>query len=102
MAKWRKRFEAWANAKQPVSVEEVESTIYKVFGDRVRRHDGGSHRWRIDVAELQGIDKDFLLGSIGIPVRGKVVLPCYLKIAYRAAELLDLPQEHDNEQDDED
>ncbi|MEO7453558.1 MAG: hypothetical protein ABIV13_02205 [Fimbriimonadales bacterium] len=102
MARWRKRFEAWANAKQPVSVREVEATIYKVFEDRVRRHDGGSHRWRIDVNELQGVDKDFLLGSIGIPVRGKVVLPCYLKIAYRAAELLGLPQEHDNEQDDED
>jgi hypothetical protein len=102
MAKWRKRFEAWATAKQPVSVEEVEATIFRVFGDRVRRHDGGSHRWRIDVDELKDVDNDFLLGSIGIPVRGKVVLPCYLKIAYRAAQLLDLPQENEDEQDDED
>ncbi len=103
MAKWRKRFAAWATAKQPVSVEEVESLIYRVFDDRVRRHDGGSHRWRVDVDEIKEIDDDFSLGTIGFPIKGgKAVKTAYLRIAYRAAVLLDLFQDDEDEQDDED
>ena len=99
MAKWKKRFELWATARQPVSVKEVESIIHKVFGDRVGERTGTSHRWAVDVPELVNGDDDYRFGFFGIPVKsGKVVLPIYCQIAYEAARQLGLPEEKENEQ----
>lgn len=103
MAKWRKRFEAWAAASAPVGVDEVESILNRVFGDRLTEHAGGSHRWTVDVSEIAGLHRDFQFGRIGLPVKGgKQVKAAYLRIAYRAAaalELLENDEEDRNEED---
>ncbi len=102
MAKWRKRFNAWAAAKQPIATEEVEAVLTKVFGARVREHKGGSHRWTVDVPELVDAHADFSFGQIGFPVhKGQTVKAKYCQIAYEAALLLGLPEE-DNEEPEED
>jgi hypothetical protein len=100
MGKWHRRFKAWATAKQPVSVDEVESIIHRVFGDRVDEHGGTSHRWTIRVPEIKDEHADFHYGMIGVPEKGKSVKAPYLRIAYRAAVCLDLFQDENDEQDD--
>ena len=103
MAKWRKRFAAWQAAKQPVSVDEVESILHRVFGDRVCEHEGTSHRWTVKVPELADQDEDFKFGEIGIPVKsGQYVKGIYLQIAYQAATMLGLPSEEETDEAEED
>ncbi len=102
MAKWRKRFEAWKTAKQPISTDEVESLLYRVFKDRVIEHEGTSHRWTVDVSELVDQHDDFKFGEIGFPVsKGTSVKAKYCQIAFDAAQLLGLPSEaqDDSEED---
>ena len=62
MAKWRKRWEAWSAAKQPIPTDEVEAMLTRIFGDRVKEHEGTSHRWTVDVPELAGREDDFKFG----------------------------------------
>lgn len=98
MAKWRKRFEAWATARQPIPVAEVEAVLLKVFGDRVREATGSSHRWMIEVNELQGMAGPFVTGLIAIPVSGgQVVKAPYCRMCYEAATILDLVNDEDDE-----
>ncbi|HRI45345.1 MAG TPA: hypothetical protein PLL78_14600 [Fimbriimonadaceae bacterium] len=98
MAKWRKRFDAWATARQPVPVSEVEALLTRVFGDRVVVHPGGSHRWTVDVPELVEVHDDFKFGQIGMPVSGgKHVKAIYCQIAFEAASLLGLLRDEDDE-----
>jgi hypothetical protein len=102
MAKWRKRFRAWVAAKQPVSVEEVESLVFRIFGERVRVQEGGSHRWNIEVPELKGTDT-YQWGNIEVPVKnGRTVIARYLKLMYRASVELGLFEEDEDGQDDND
>lgn len=103
MAKWRKRFEAWETAKQPISTDEVESVLLKVFGGRLREHKGGSHRWTVDVPELVNVHDDFQFGQIGFPVsKGTSVKAKYCQIAYEAARLLGLPMKEEDESGEDD
>lgn len=104
MAQWRKKFERWENASAPIDVDEVKALLPRIFGDRLREAQGTSHRFQIDVHELQG-EPDFTLGVLPIPVRGgKKVIPVYLRNAYRAATLLGLypPEDNPKEYPDED
>src|SRR5438046_108781 len=103
LSKWRKKFAAWQAAKQPVSVDEVETILKKVFGDRLREHEGSSHRWTVDVPELTNAHRDYQFGEIGFPVKnGQKVKGMYLQIAFDAAERLGLPEERNAEGEDED
>ncbi len=104
MAAWKKKFERWKNASAPVDVAEVESLLPRVFGSRLREQTGGSHRWHIDVTELQG-EPGFVLPTLGVPVRGgQKVIPVYLRNVYDAAERLGLyppPDDEENAEEDE-
>jgi len=103
MSKWKKRFSAWQTAKQPISVDEVEALLFKVFGNRVREHHGTSHRWTVDVPELVNANDDFCFGRIGFPVSGgKVVKAKYCQIGYQAAQLLGLLENEENEPNEDD
>lgn len=98
MAKWKKRFEAWQSAKQPIPKAEVESILIRVFGDRVTVNEGTSHQWIVDVSELQGLDSAFVTGMIVVPLSGgQVVKAPYCRLCYEAAGLLGLPEEEDEQ-----
>ncbi len=101
MARWQKRFRAWASARSPISVDEVEPLLHRVFGSRVVVHEGGSHRWTVAVPELGGHEDDFHFGHFGVPVKGgQWVKARYCQIAYEAAERLGLPDVGDDDEDD--
>lgn len=102
MAAWKKKFERWKNAKAPVDVAEVEALLSRVFGSRLREQTGTSHRWHIDVTELQN-EPGFALPNLPVCVRGNKVIPIYLQRAYEAAERLGLyPPPDDEDETDED
>lgn len=102
MPGWVKDFQRWKGQKTALRVGEFESAMKRVFGSRVREVSGTSHRWIIDVSELRG-DPEFSRGIITIPVAGgQVVKAGYVKICFRAAELLELfpPKEDTDDEND--
>lgn len=104
MAKWRKRFAAWADARAPIPVDEAGALLTRIFGERLAEHTGTSHKWTIETPELIGVSKDFQHGRFGVPVkRGTHVLAPYVRVAFQAAALLDLfDPDRNHEQDDDD
>lgn len=102
MSQWQKKFELWKNASSPIDVEEVEKLLPRIFGKRLRLAKGTSHRFQIDVHELQE-DPDFTLGVLPVPVRGgQKVLLIYLRRAYQAATMLELYPPDDDEEKEQD
>lgn len=107
MAQWQRKFAKWKSVKSPVSADEVDTLLKKVFVDRLQKIDGTSHEHKITVPELIDNHK-YQFGFLIIPIKGgQQVKAPYLQKAYEAATLLGLfpPQleageENDDDQDD--
>jgi hypothetical protein len=69
VAKWRKKFEQWKDAKATVRSSEVEPLLKRVFADRLRYAKGTSHEFIISIPELQGTP-EYQFGECVVPIDG--------------------------------